>query len=279
MPLTEEELQKQLPNQSVLQNRIEVGHITTKVPPFWKANPTLWFCQLESQFFTKGITAEKTKYHSVVAAIESDVLAQVSDIIISPPTENPYSVLKHRLLDRYADSEEKRLKKLLRDMNLGDKKPSYLLREMKELASTQVSEDVLKTLWLQQLPQQIQAILSVSSEELSTMALLADKISEVSDSSEINSVSSDSNNKIIMLEKQISTLTLKIDQLTKQNFNNKKFRRNSRSRSASSSFRQKSSSRNGRNTSNNICWYHKKFQSKANKCIKPCAFINNSENN
>lgn len=115
---------------------IELARITTKIPPFWTKNPAIWFAQMDSQFINKGVASEKTKYHTIVSTIESEIAAQVSDIILDPPADTPYSTLKERLLERFADSEEKRLKKLLGEIELGDRLPSHLLREMKELAGT-----------------------------------------------------------------------------------------------------------------------------------------------
>lgn len=109
-----------------------INRVSIKVPPFWKENATIWFKQLESQFLNSGITADATKYHTVVGNIETEILSQVSDIIISPPTINAYDTLKSRLIDVFSDSEERKLKKLLQDLDLGDKRPSVLLREMSD---------------------------------------------------------------------------------------------------------------------------------------------------
>lgn len=244
---------------------LEISRINTKVPPFWKNNPTLWFCQLESQFLTNGISAEKTRYHFIVGSIESEILSQVSDIIINPPQEKPYSTLKQRLLERYADSEEKRLKKLLKDMDLGDRRPSHLLREMRELAGTKVNENLLKSLWFQLLPQQTQAILSLSDDDLSKLALLADKISEVTDNPQVCSIKKQQT--VNKETDRISNLELQISELTKT-INSLKFQRPARSQSRS---KQGQRTRSASRTSE-ICWYHAKFHSKASKCKQPCKF-------
>ncbi|GBN45796.1 hypothetical protein AVEN_162358-1, partial [Araneus ventricosus] len=77
---------------------------------------------------------DSTKYHTVVASVETEILSQVSDIITSPPNNDMYKTLKDRLINIFSDSEERRLKKLLQDVELGDKRPSTLLREMQDLA-------------------------------------------------------------------------------------------------------------------------------------------------
>lgn len=244
-------------------NPIDQVSMSAKLPPFWKANPRLWFCQVESQFESRRIVSEKTRYHFVVASIESEILAQVSDVITNTPSENPYTALKTSLLERFADSEEKRIKKLLRDMSLGDKRPSHLLREMKDLAGSKLSDEFLKSLWIQHLPQQTQAILSASGDELSKQAILADKICEVADPAmtTVNSVADV--NRFSQLEHRIAALTTKMDQLNKQ------FRRNNTRSRSHSRMRSRSASRD---SSSQECWYHRKFKAEAKKCTKPCNF-------
>lgn len=249
-------------------NRNEIARVNTKIPPFWKANPALWFCQLESQFITSGVTSERTKYHFVVSAIESEVLSQVSDIIINPPAVEQYQTLKTRLLERYVDSEEKRLQKLLKEMELGDRKPSHLLREMRDLARNAVNDDFLKSLWLQLLPHQTQAILSASNDvELNRLALLADKINEVTSTHpQVNIVSSDKD-RVSALEKHIFELTMKIESLVDSNHHRNSQRSTLVNRSHS---RKRSQSRE-----HDVCWYHFKFKKDATKCRPPCKFSEN----
>ncbi|XP_075163378.1 uncharacterized protein LOC142236011 [Haematobia irritans] len=101
-----------------------ISRIAVKVPPFWKANPKLWFSQMESQFVTAGISQDSTKYHTLVGSIESNILNAVSHIIENPPERDLYNTLKNALLAEFQDSEEKHLQKLMENMDLGDRKPS-----------------------------------------------------------------------------------------------------------------------------------------------------------
>ncbi|GBL88536.1 hypothetical protein AVEN_86269-1 [Araneus ventricosus] len=163
----------------------EVSRIAVKVPPFWRENPAIRFSQLESQFITSGIVQDSIKYHNVVASVETEILSQVSDIITSPPNDDMYKKLKERLINIFSDSEERRLKKLLQDVELGDKCPTMLLRQMQDLAGNRVGDELLRSLWLQRLPTQIQAILTTSSDDLNKLSIMADKIADVTSGSEI----------------------------------------------------------------------------------------------
>ncbi|GFY42299.1 uncharacterized protein TNIN_214911 [Trichonephila inaurata madagascariensis] len=69
-------------------------------------------------------------------------------------------------------------------MELGDRRPSDLLRQMKSLAGSSISDELIKSLWLQRLPQQTQAIFSTSKDTLNNIAEMADKIISVYSSSE-----------------------------------------------------------------------------------------------
>ena len=82
----------------------------------------------------------------------SSILEKVSDLIESPPQADKYQSLKTTLINRFTDSKQKELHHLLTDLELGDKPPPQLLRGMRILAAGSISEEVLRTLWLQRIP-------------------------------------------------------------------------------------------------------------------------------
>lgn len=242
-----------------------------KLPPFWQANPTLWFAQVDAQFFTFNIKSDNAKYFTVVAALDSSVLQQISDIIEAPPETDKYDSLKKNLIARFTDSQERQLRKLLNEIELGDKKPSQLLREMKALAGTKIDKSVLRTLWLQRIPSRVQIVLSASKDEdLTELSNMADKIMEISSPDHIASVSQnpaapkdDSTttalaNIIESLQKQMITLTDKVDKLSR---NQHQRRYSSRSRS-----RPRHQSEDG----NSECYFHRRFGDSAKNCRPPC---------
>lgn len=240
-------------------NSMEISRVALRVPPFWRQNPRLWFIQLESQFVTAGISSDETKFHTLVGSMESNILSHVSHVLENPPANGKYDTLKKTLLNEFMESEEKRLRQLLENVCIGDKKPSGMLREMRELACGKVSEELLKTLWIQRLPQTMRAILSVSEDTIDKLAIMADKIHDQSDASGVlNAVSTSDNDRLQSLERQVSELLSKIDSLSikgeqRNNPNYRRSRSNSRARSS-------------------VCWYHYKFGKKATKCRSPCSF-------
>jgi len=73
------------------------GHIyraAVHLPRFWPDRPGILFAQAEAQFILAAVTREKTKFNYVTSQLEYRQAAEVEDIIITPPTEEPYTTLK-----------------------------------------------------------------------------------------------------------------------------------------------------------------------------------------
>lgn len=120
-----------------------VSRVSVKVPPFWPDHAEIWLAQVESQFAVSGITQDASKFHTVVAAIDSNVVTQISDAVLNPPPDDKYGHLKKCILERYCESEQKKTQKLLSEIDLGDKRPTQLLNELSSLAKDKVTRDFL----------------------------------------------------------------------------------------------------------------------------------------
>ncbi|GFR08869.1 retrovirus-related Pol polyprotein from transposon 297 [Trichonephila clavata] len=153
-----------------------IARVSVKVPPFWRENPDIWFSQMESQFVLAGFTAEITKFHHVFSALQPEELGIVGDIILSLPAVKPYTALRTRLCSQYAESEEQRLRGLISGKQLGDRKPSRLLLEIRSMADSRISEELLKSLFIQRLPTHVQQILVISNYQLNKLAEISDGI-------------------------------------------------------------------------------------------------------
>ncbi|XP_025158377.1 uncharacterized protein LOC112589413 [Harpegnathos saltator] len=123
-----------------------------KIPPFWKQQPALWFAQIESLFQIHRIRSDDGRYHLVIGALDFEAIQEIADILASPPVIDKYVTLKTQLLARFADSADKQLHRLLTDLELGNRKPSQLLRHMRTLAGDRMSQDILRVRWLALLP-------------------------------------------------------------------------------------------------------------------------------
>jgi len=241
-----------------------INKINFKVPPFEKSHVDVWFFQLEAQFAIHNITSEKTKYNYTLPALDTSVAAELTDVLEKAATSaTPYEDLKKRLVSIYADSQEKKLKKLLTEVELGDRRPTALLREMQRLAGSKAPEDLMKSMFLQHMPSNVRAILATSKDDVQTVAEMADKIIEQTGSqatiAEVRRNPSDSlEDRIRNLESQIANLVTEMQ------------RGRARQRSPTP-YRSRSKSRS-RHRNNEWCWYHNRFGKNATKCQEPCKF-------
>ena len=269
MASNETVLEQKTNDDSPITSTSTVNKVSVKVPPFWNENPQIWFSQVEAQFSNSGITSDSSKFNTVVAAMESKVLAQISDAVINPPAQGKYDNLKSKLLTTFGATENEKIRKLLTGMELGDRRPSQLLQEMRHLGGQQTTEALLENLWMNRLPTQVTAILQASVGDLNGKAALADKIVEVTGSSMIQQASTSIESS---LQKQIQELTQQFQQFVSRN--NHRSRSGSRHQSPHhNNNRQRSQSKH-----RTECWYHQTFKDKAKKCSPPCSSSSQPKN-
>lgn len=260
------------------QEVIDSISVKSRIPLFWRDKPRLWFAQFETMTAAQKLSDEN-KFGLVVTQLERIDVEQVSDIIMTPPNSGRYNAIKERLLSVYEESEGKQLQKLLNEMDLGDQRPSSLLRRMRDLALGKIPDSTLKMLWMGHLPASTRAVLSISEEsKLDSLAAMADKMNETT--KEVNSIcscqarsSSTSNNDIM---RKIDALTQEVASLKMERARSNFRRTRSRSRSVPRS-RSRAGPRSPRHAT---CYYHRKFGKEAFRCRAPCNFDKNknSEN-
>jgi hypothetical protein len=284
---------------------------TFKAPTFWRNHIRYWFTNLELQFELRKIKQDKAKFCIVTSNLDAEAFELVSDVICNPPPKQAYETIKKSLIKRLEESDHQKVVKLISGLHLGDKKPSVLLRQMRELVGHGLDmEKIIKHLWLQRLPANVQAIIASNLEaSLDDLAASADSITEIcpslqvygvtnqpqqystpstSTSSQIefltNSLHSLMKNQEAM-QKQILEFSLKSDAHSQQRIetnptehNPRQFRRNSfNSNNPRRASPNRSRSPTNQTTNRNICFYHLRFGKDAKKCTKPCIFASGNE--
>ncbi|GFW42131.1 transposon Ty3-I Gag-Pol polyprotein [Trichonephila clavipes] len=199
----------------------QLSRIAFKAPAFWENDPELWFFQVESQFLLAGISNDSTKFHAVIAALNSNILSCVRDL-------------------------------------LGDKRPSHLLSEMRNLAPSKLEDDLLQTLWLERLPANLQQVLSVCKAPLDELTQIADKVHEVSGSDlTVARIETKSNQiELDVLKAEIADLKNMVKKLTVSAYSPNRNGYRSRSLTSSRGF-DKNKARSKR-----LCWHHFHFADK-----------------
>lgn len=261
---------------SLSQEDVEAISVKARLPQFWRDKPRLWFAQFETMLANQKL-GDENKFGLAVAQLEKTDVEQIGDIILSPPNTGRFEELKKRLLSVYEESETKQLQKLLNEVELGDQRPSQLLRRMRDLARNKIPDDTLRMLWMSHLPSSTRAVLSVSQEsKLDALAAMADKMDE--QMKEVNSVcscshastkpeqpSTSSDSKIIEMIDSLSkeVAALKMDRYRSQ-YRRPRYQNSQRSRSRSKSTKRSS-----------ICYFHRQFGREAYRCRSPCSFDSN----
>ena len=250
-----------------------VATVSMKLPPFWSADPEVWFAQVEAQFATRRVTSQKTQFEYVVSSLGPEFATEVRDLLLRPPADNPYATLKAELIKRTAASEQRKLQQLISGEELGDRKPTQLLRRMQQLLGDRAADATfLRELFLQRLPPNVRMVLASTADtmDLNTLADMADKVIEVANPS-VAAISGPPQPDLAdyeHLKAEVARLTQLVASLTTR-------RRRSRSRGrhprspAPQDLQQQDSP-----TTTSICWYHRKFGERARKCQPPCNWGN-----
>ncbi|KYN12433.1 hypothetical protein ALC57_15400 [Trachymyrmex cornetzi] len=187
-----------------------------RLPTFWKNRPILWFVQLESEFSACRIRSDDVKYSSVIRHLDKTTMISVTDVLENPPATDKYQKLKETLIARFTDSQKKQMRTLLMSIELGDKKPSHLLLEMRDLAGETTTEGLLRTLWLQRMPARTQEMLLIFDD--ANLDKLADKFKDHPTAVDIHAVqttTTSSQDNIQQLINQVAALTAKVERLIK----------------------------------------------------------------
>ncbi|GBN22945.1 hypothetical protein AVEN_28163-1 [Araneus ventricosus] len=193
-------------------NFFSCGRVAVRVPAFWANNVKLYFAQIEANFRIARIVREQSKFDTLVAALDPQTLTYDSDLLHTPPIDNQYIALKNRLLSEFEVLKNKKVRRLLEDLDLGDRKPFLLLHQMQELSEGLVDDAFLENLWLNRLPVNIRTILSISSESLSKLAEMADRMHEYN----LGEVAAVKTSKPEYCTSEMREMELQISELSKQ---------------------------------------------------------------
>lgn len=259
--------------------------VASRLPEFWADQPRHWFLQVEAILNPQHLK-DQARYDLVLGKLTKSAIGQITDLLLQPPATGKYVALKEKLLEIYEDSAKAQLQKLLSDIELGDQKPSHLLRKMRDLARGNVPDQTLCILWQNHLPQAARAAVAVAdTQNLDSLAAIADKVLEAvrptSHVAEVKTSSSrggatpipDMTAVLVALEK----LDARMCSLEGQSKRSDRCRCQTRGRSRGN-MRRRSASR-GRSTTRRtpespdwLCSYHYRYREKAQRCVPPCAW-------
>lgn len=258
---------------------IETVRIIKLPQPFWRDMPARWFTVAENMFALYRITSDETRYRHVLVNLDQDMLAVAGDIIDTPPVTGKYAALKARIIGSFAESSEARLRRLLRGQPMGEERPTLFLQRLRNLSGGQCNDVVLRTLFLEQLPENVRGILAISQlDDLALLATQADRVVEamrprisavIANIQEQPGISGTTPPPGNSQESEIHELRLAIEALTREFRDN---RSRPRFRSNSQSHRRRTSKTNQNDEDRKVCFFHRKFGKEARKCTQPCGW-------
>ena len=246
-----------------------LGNVSVKLPPFWPADLEVWFAQVEAHFTTRRITAQKTRFEYVIASLSPEIATDVRDLILKPPDTTPYTVLKEQLIKRTAASEQRRLQQLFNAEELGDRKPTQLLRRMQQLLGDRAGATEGTFL---RLPANVRMVLASTSATTSVpeLAELADTIVEVASPTIAATTPSPPFPQLLTEIEQLRTEVRQLQNSVRTLSRQSRGCSNSRSRQPSPSPPSTDDS--------TVCWYHQKYGASAKKCSPPCSYTQPANN-
>lgn len=120
--------------------------VALKLPPFYKANPAMWFRQVEAQFTIRNpaITEDNTKFAYLLAALPADI-AELMEFAVENATDgDKYTSPKTALIKQFGLTKAQKAKKLAAFTTLDPSMtPTTLLMHMRPLLSDSTSEEFL----------------------------------------------------------------------------------------------------------------------------------------
>ncbi|CAI5693156.1 unnamed protein product [Oreochromis niloticus] len=136
--------------------------VPLELPDFWLHDPLSWFVHVEAQFALRGISADDTKYHQVVASLDPLATRRALTLLRDPPARGKYAALKELLLRRDTLSDAERAEKLLSLSGLGGGTALELMECMLSFLGPDDGGFLFAHIFLQQLPAAVRAGLANS---------------------------------------------------------------------------------------------------------------------
>ena len=251
-------------------------------------SPRTWLSFHSRWLNANSITDTFLQANSLLNHLPPNLKARINNLTEIFADVNPYTTLYSIILKTMEPSIDNLIQKYFNDNSIGNTKPSDFLRtalsQLNTLGVTQSSNsDLLRRYFLQSLPMEIRALLTVVEDDapLDKLAQLADRAFDILHKSPPTIAASISNkshehnieaqlqilqNDNSHLRQAIAAITNKLNSL---DFSNPPI---NRSRQNSITHTSRAVSRNASPSRGMVCFYHSKFKKNATKCCIGCRF-------
>jgi len=278
-----------------------VSHI--RLPGFWRQAPQHWFTHADAMFANKRIRSDLTRVNHVLEALDEDGVKTISDLLGSSAS---YDEIRRRIISTYAVPQATRFRNIVQPGGMGDRTPSRLLRDMRDVYPEDMGDSALEQFWRQKLPSAVRTVIAGMTESLDVLAERADRIMEACAGTEISTFKATANQapatsnptvetdptatheialttaqtpnetRFHALEKALLALTTQVASLAATqaaSFQNAVRERTLRGQR----IRPRSQSRS-RAPPAEWCFYHERFGTDARTCREPCSYESTQNN-
>ena len=236
--------------------------VSLKLPPFWAAEPQIWFAQAEAQFELRKIVPDDTKYFYVLSALDQSTASRLNDFISNPPHEDKYEALRDRLVKTFDLSEPERASLLLHFRSLGDTRPSALMDEMLALLGGHPPCFLFRQLFLERPPEDMRTqLIDADIEDCRQLARRADRIWAA------RQITSYANNVQTETSPALEHVTPAASDLGHESCIADAVQRRS---PAPQQYKGRQPPK-----APSLCYYHRMYGAKARKCQQPCGWSGN----
>lgn len=254
-----------------------------RLPSFWKQSPTQWFVHADAMFTNKRIRSDLTRVNHVLEALDEDGVRTVMDLL---GVDTSYDAVRQRLISTYTIPQATRLQRIIQPGGMGDRTPSRLLRDMREVYPDYTMNSTLEALWLNKLPPAVRTVIAGLTGTTDFLAERADRVWEACADPELLAVAracdqdaprevapvlvQQTDARLAALEQAIHALTAQVASLaTSQAAASTRAPTDHVPRQQRDRSRSQSQPRPG-NPKSGWCYYHDRYGAEARKCRDPC---------
>ncbi|XP_040164871.1 uncharacterized protein LOC120901235 [Anopheles arabiensis] len=233
-----------------------------------------FFFALENWFDAWNITTNQhiRRFNILRTRIPLRVLPELRPLLenIRQYATDRYEVAKRAIIEHFEESQRSRLHRLLAEMNLGDRKPSQLLAEMRRAANGAMTDSMLVDLWIGRLPPYVQSAVIATNTDTNDRAKVADSVMDsfalYHRTGPYQTIHEVRNEDFERLSRQVTELGQRLDAVLSRL--NERERERPRSRTRQRQLNQEAVTPSGH------CYYHTQYGQAARNCRPPCSFNN-----